>query len=198
MLVFCGGLNGIINTILDLTDIEAGQFDLVEEPFLSVELLQDVIAATQAQASSRNLALITDAAEMPPCLLGDKTQLTKAIVNYVSNAIRFTDAGTITLRLRPVADIGEYVLIRCEVEDTGAGIAPEDVPRLFSVFEQVDNSTTRSHGGLGLGLAMTRKIAEIMGGDAGCTSALRKGSTFWFTARLKIVQTADSATHPAG
>ena len=93
--------------------------------------------------------------------------------------------GTISVRVSRTAELSDQVLVRFEVEDSGPGIDPQDLPRMFSVFEQVDNSSTRKHGGLGMGLAMTKKIAEIMGGEAGCESQLGKGSTFWFTVRLR-------------
>jgi PAS domain S-box-containing protein len=178
-------LTAIIDTILELTKIEAEQFDLVEELFSLEGLLDDVISIAQAKATSKQLQLISEMANVPAKLVGDATHIKKALLNYVTNAIRFTEAGKVTIRVKLAAEIGENVLIRFEVEDTGQGIAPQDLPRLFSIFEQVDNSSTRIFGGLGVGLAMTMKIAQIMGGDAGCDSKLDEGSTFWFTVRLK-------------
>jgi K+-sensing histidine kinase KdpD len=178
-------LTAIIDTILELTKIEAGQLDLVEEPFDLEALLSDVTASVQAQATAKHLHLVAEAVGVPAMVLGDKGHLKKALLSYVTNAIRFTKAGTIAIRLKLTAEAGEHVLIRFEVEDTGIGIAPEDQSRLFSIFEQVDNSSTRQYGGLGVGLAITKKVAQIMGGDAGCDSSPGKGSTFWFTVSLK-------------
>lgn len=178
-------MTDIVDTILELAKIESEQFELVEAPFNLDDLLSDVMSFAQTQASSKPLQLECKSAGVPVRLLGDRRLVQKALLNYVSNAIRFTEAGGITIRLSKEAEVGDNVLIRFEVEDTGLGIDPQDLPRLFSIFEQVDNSTTRKYGGLGAGLATTRKIANNMGGDAGCTSVPGVGSSFWFTAQLK-------------
>jgi CheY-like chemotaxis protein len=107
------------------------------------------------------------------------------VLNYANNAIKFTETGTVILRARADAEERDSVVVRFEVADTGVGIAPEVLPRLFGAFEQADNSTTRRYGGTGLGLAITKKLAELMGGAAGVISAPGAGSTFWFTARLQ-------------
>ena len=178
-------LTAIIDTVLDLTKFEADKFDLVLKPFSPEELLNKVLASVQAQATTKHLQLVSAIDNVPALLLGDRGRLGQALLNYASNAIRFTEAGTVSIRLKLDAEFGEQVRIRCEVEDSGPGIDPQDLARLFSIFEQVDNSSTRRYGGLGTGLAMTRKIAEIMGGEAGCDSRPGAGSTFWFTVRLK-------------
>ena len=121
----------------------------------------------------------------PPGLLGDPTRLQQALLNYVTNAVKFTAAGTVTLRALLVAEDDDSVLVRFEVEDTGIGIPEAKIGRLFADFEQGDSSTTRQYGGTGLGLAITRRIAEATGGEAGVVSSEGVGSTFWFTARLK-------------
>jgi CheY-like chemotaxis protein len=107
------------------------------------------------------------------------------MLNYTVNAVKFSESGDVTLRIRKLEEAVDSVLVRFEVEDAGIGIAPETVLRLFAAFEQADNSMTRKFGGTGLGLVITRRLAELMGGEAGVTSALGIGSTFWFTARLK-------------
>ena len=178
-------LTCIIDTILELTKIESGQFELVEEPFSPQGLLDEVVSSMQAQASAKHLNLDSAVVNVPTTLVGDKIHLKQALLNYVENAIRFSETGTIFIRLNQTAEIGNDLLMRFEVEDTGIGIDPQDISRLFSIFEQVDNSSTRKFGGLGMGLAMTRKIAEIMGGEAGCDSQPGAGSIFWFTVRLK-------------
>jgi PAS domain S-box-containing protein len=182
-----GNLSNLIDRVLMLTKIEAEQFDLKEIPFRLSALIEMVVQDTRAQIDAKHLGLSVEASEAPDRLIGDADHLKTAILNYLHNAIRFTESGTITLRVKQTAVVGPYLLLRFEVEDTGIGIAPEDQERLFSIFEQVDNSSTRKYGGMGLGLAMTRKIAEIMGGNAGCESAPREGSIFWFTVRLKTV-----------
>jgi PAS domain S-box-containing protein len=175
----------IINAILDLSKIEAGKFTLETRPLSIASLLRNVHAIMQERPHSPQLVLQSD--NQTPAglnLLGDPTRLQQALLNYASNALKFTDQGHICLRASIAEETGHSVLIRFEVEDTGIGIDPGALPRLFQDFEQADNSTTRQYGGTGLGLAITRKLARLMGGDAGVTSTLGQGSTFWFTARL--------------
>jgi CheY-like chemotaxis protein len=175
----------IINTILDLSKIEAGKFSL-EETGLSVQtILGNVVAMLADKAQARNLRLVIESQPALPRLLGDPTRLQQSLLNYATNAIKFTEQGSVTLRVLRQEESAEALLLRFELEDTGIGIPPETLPRLFSAFEQADNSTTRKYGGTGLGLAITRRLAQMMGGDAGVESRLGKGSTFWFTARLK-------------
>ena len=103
----------------------------------------------------------------------------------MNNAVKFTRAGSIAIRTRVMREVDDIVLVRFEVEDSGIGIAPEKVARLFGAFEQADNSTTREYGGTGLGLAITKRLAELMGGEAGVESSPGHGSTFWFSVRLR-------------
>ncbi len=175
----------IINAVLDLSKIEAGKFALDETEIRIDSLIGNVIAMLQERARTQGLQLVVDAQLPPQRLLGDPTRLQQALLNYATNAIKFTEAGTITLRARRASEDAQSMLIRFEVEDTGIGIAPETVQKLFSAFEQADNSITRNYGGTGLGLAITRKIAEVMGGQAGVSSTPGQGSLFWFTVRLK-------------
>jgi signal transduction histidine kinase len=181
----CQNLTALIDVVLDLTKFEAGQFDPAEEPFSLEALLADVISVSQASAAAKQLELVAESFNAPAKVQGGKEYIKKALLNYVNNAIRFADKGAISIRLKLAADVGDHVLIRFEVEDAGPGIEPQNLPRLFSIFEQVDNSSTRKFGGLGMGLAMTKKIAEIMGGEVGCDSTPGVCSLFWFTARLK-------------
>ncbi|HMV21300.1 MAG TPA: PAS domain S-box protein [Rhodocyclaceae bacterium] len=175
----------IINAILDLSKIEAGKFQLEESPIFLGEIVENVVSMTGNNVRAKGLQILTSVSDMPDGLLGDRTRLQQALLNFVSNAVKFTEAGSITIRVQLAEDQPENALIRFEVIDTGIGIAPEALQRLFSAFEQADNSMTRKYGGTGLGLAITRKIAEIMGGSAGCSSEPNKGSTFWFTVRLR-------------
>jgi two-component system sensor histidine kinase/response regulator len=117
--------------------------------------------------------------------LGDPTRITQSLINYVANAIKFTERGSITLRARRLADDESSATLRFEVEDTGIGIPPEIRASLFDAFKQADSSTTRKYGGTGLGLAITRHLAQIMGGDAGVDSEPGRGSCFWLTVKLK-------------
>jgi two-component system sensor histidine kinase/response regulator len=122
---------------------------------------------------------------IPSVLRGDSLRLGQILVNYVGNAIKFTEHGRIVMRAAMLAEENDSLLLRFEVSDTGIGIAPEVVPRLFRAFEQADTSTTRNFGGTGLGLAICQRLARLMGGDVGVSSQPGQGSTFWFTARLR-------------
>ena len=174
----------VINSVLDLSKIEAGKFTLDDTTLDVAALVGNVASIVFNQAQAKQLKLLLQTQALPRPLRGDPTRLRQALLNYTSNAIKFTETGSITLRTTLVDEDADSVLVRFEVQDTGIGIAPADMERLFSSFEQADNSTTRRYGGTGLGLAITRKLAQIMGGDAGATSTEGVGSTFWFTARL--------------
>jgi len=181
----------VIDDILDFSKIEAGKLTLEQAP-VAVNMLPARVAEMLAgRAAEKGLRLVVDAEPIDGPLLGDPTRLTQALLNYASNAIKFTDQGTVTLRVRRVdegpasAAHPASVLVRFEVEDTGVGIAPESLPRLFESFEQADSTTTRRFGGTGLGLAITRQLARLAGGDAGASSTPGVGSLFWFTARLR-------------
>jgi PAS domain S-box-containing protein len=180
-------LLALINDILDISKIEAGRMTLEEADFELDHVLENVCALVAERAQARGLELIMDidpALTRATQLRGDPTRLTQAVLNYVGNAVKFTQAGSITLRARLVEESGDQLLIRIEVEDTGIGIAAEDMERLFSAFEQADTSTTRKYGGTGLGLAINRRLAALMGGEVGVTSTPGVGSCFWITARL--------------
>ncbi|KAB2965424.1 response regulator [Zoogloea sp.] len=174
----------IINAILDLSKIEAGKFELELQPVDVPRILASVGTMVRQRASEKHLSLVTEAELLPEGLEGDTTRLQQCLLNYVTNAIKFTEHGRVLIRARLVEETPDDALIHFDVQDSGIGIAPAVLPRLFSTFEQADNSTTRQYGGTGLGLAITRKLARLMGGDAGAESTPGSGSTFWFTARL--------------
>lgn len=175
----------IINAILDLSKIEAGKFLLAEELVSIKDVIEDVSGMIRPKAQSKGLAYVIETVPLPDHLLCDRTRLQQALLNYLSNAVKFTERGHITLRAKVVEEAPDSILLRFEVCDTGPGIAPEALTRLFSTFEQADNSITRKYGGTGLGLAITRKIAQIMGGDAGVETELGLGSVFWLTVWLR-------------
>jgi len=183
-------LLAIINAVLDLSKIEAGRFTLETVPVHVGALLCNIVSMLSQKARSKSIALKMETVAISHDLLGDPTRLQQALLNLASNAVKFTERGQVTLRAREEAQTDDSVTLRFEVEDTGIGIEPETIPRLFVAFEQADNSTTRKYGGTGLGLAITKKIAELMGGAAGVTSAVGKGSLFWFTAILRKTQTS--------
>lgn len=182
----------IINAVLDLSKIEAGKFALETVPVQVESLLGNIAAMLGQKARAKRLAFNTETASIPHHLLGDPTRLQQALLNYAANAIKFTEKGNITLRVKEESQTDQSVTLRFEVEDTGIGISSAALPRLFGAFEQADNSTTRQYGGSGLGLAITKKIAELMGGTAGVRSIEGQGSNFWFTAVLrKATQTTE-------
>ncbi len=178
-------LLSIINDILDISKIEAGKLDLEHTDFTLASVLDHVASVYSDQARAKGLSLVVDPDGVPAWLRGDPTRLRQALLNYASNAIKFTQRGTITLRALLLEERGDELLVRFEVEDSGLGIAAEKIVTLFQAFEQADTSTTRKYGGTGLGLAITRRLAELMGGEVGVHSEPGTGSRFWFTARLQ-------------
>jgi PAS domain S-box-containing protein len=151
----------IINTILDLSKIEAGKFVLEESAVKLGSVVANVESMLFDHAQAKKLALLVETPADQPPLLGDPTRLQQALLNFAGNAIKFTEKGSVTLRAEIAEESGDSVLARFEVQDTGIGIAPEVLPKLFSAFEQADNTITRKYGGTGLGLAITQKLAQI-------------------------------------
>ena len=187
----------IINAVLDLSKIEAGKLTLEETSIQVGSLIGNVCSMIQPRAEARHIALIRDIDPLPYGVVGDPTRLQQALLNFASNAIKFTEAGQITFRVRLEAEMADALLIRFEVEDTGIGINEETQGRLFSAFEQADQSTTRKYGGTGLGLAITRKLAELMGGHVGVRSTPGEGSLFWFSVCLKKDHNSQATPSPA-
>jgi len=174
-----------INAVLDVSKIEAGKLAL-EETNVRIEMLfENIRSMLQEKAKAKHLRLLTELPALPYQLIGDPTRLQQALLNFATNAIKFTETGSVTLRLSIVEDDPTQVLLRFDVIDTGVGIPPAALARLFNPFEQADNSTTRQYGGTGLGLVITKGIAQAMQGEAGATSQPGQGSNFWFTARLR-------------
>ena len=178
-------LLSIINDILDLSKIEAGQLKLEHTDFDLQSIVDNVLLLVADRTKAKGLAIEIDLEGVPRGLLGDPTRLQQALLNYVGNAVKFTEHGYIIVQARLVQEMDDTLDVRFEVRDTGIGIPPENMTRLFQAFEQADISTTRKYGGTGLGLAITRRLAQLMEGDAGAASELGKGSTFWFTVRLR-------------
>ena len=178
-------LLNIINAVLELSKIDAGKVVLAAVPLRIESVFDNVVSMLHDRAAAKRLALRVQLGKLPAGLLGDSTALLQALLNYAANAIKFTETGSVILRAGVVDDQADSCVLRFEVEDTGIGIDPEVLPRLFSAFEQADNSTTRKYGGTGLGLAITRRLAGLMGGSAGASSCPGQGSTFWFTAHLR-------------
>ncbi|MBF0257108.1 MAG: response regulator, partial [Gammaproteobacteria bacterium] len=163
----------LINDILDFSKIEAGKMKLEQTSFGLSTLFNQILSIIRDQAEAKGLQLRIEADEAPNCLSGDPTRIQQALLNFASNAIKFTHSGGVCLRCRVLEQKDERLLLRFGVEDSGIGIAPENLANIFNAF-----------GGTGLGLAITQRIARLMGGDAGAISQQGKGSTFWFTAWL--------------
>jgi signal transduction histidine kinase/CheY-like chemotaxis protein len=182
----CGeALLTLINDILDFSKIEAGKLAFETLDFDLLTVIEDVqaVLGVKAQAKGVELGVFVDPAT-PLAVAGDPTRLRQILTNLMDNALKFTHEGSVELRVRPEAEEGGRVLVRLEIRDTGIGMKPEVVDRLFTSFFQGDKSTTRKYGGTGLGLTICKRLAELMGGDIGVTSVPGRGSTFWFTVRL--------------
>ncbi len=177
-------LLSVINDILEISKIEAGKLQLERVEFDCGDVLEKVTAMIRERLGAKGLTFNIDCLHVPYKFIGDPIRLSQMLLNYLSNAVKFTEHGDITLRTKLLEETDHDMLVRFEVEDSGKGISAEDQSRLFTAFEQADNSTTRKHGGTGLGLAITKHLAELMGGTVGVESTLGAGSTFWFTARL--------------
>ena len=177
-------LLAIINDVLDLAKIEAGRVHLETTDFDLGAVTDNVLAMIAEPARQKGLAVTVDTTGVPAWLHGDPTRLRQAWMNYASNAVKFTEQGSVALHARLLQDDGGTLQLQFSVEDTGLGIAPEPLRRLFQDFEQADASTTRQYGGTGLGLAITRRLAQLMDGEAGAESTPGVGSRFWFTALL--------------
>ena len=180
-------LLGIINDILDFSKIEAGMLELSRVCFMLDALMRNVESQLGTAAAAKGLGfdIEIDPVLMRP-LCGDSLRLEQVLLNFAGNAVKFSERGRITMRARLAHAFGPEVLVRFEVEDRGIGIPQAALAQLFTPFQQADPSATRRHGGTGLGLVISRQLAELMGGEVGVSSTPGVGSTFWFTARLAL------------
>ncbi len=175
----------LINDILDISKIEAGKLELHPTGFNLRELAQSVAALLRAQAARKGIALTLDVDErLPEAFTGDAGRLRQILMNLAGNAVKFTEHGTVSIRVSAAARDGGKCWVEFRIEDTGIGIAPESAPRLFQSFTQADSATTRRSGGTGLGLAISKELVEMMGGRIGFESEPGRGSTFWFSVPL--------------
>jgi PAS domain S-box-containing protein len=177
----------IINDVLDISKIEADRLRLEERPFSLGHVLENLTHLTEHLAIAKGLVFTVeiepDAARLE--FIGDALRLGQILLNLTSNAIKFTAAGSVAVRMSLSENTASDVLVRCEIADTGIGIPADHMKRIFEPFEQADGSTTRNYGGTGLGLAISKRLAEMMGGQIGAESTEGAGTRFWFSVRLK-------------
>lgn len=178
-------LLGIINDLLDITKIESDRLALEQTEFTLGEVLEKLESVIAKSAAAKGLKLTMQSEGLDGMhLKGDALRLGQILISLTGNAIKFTSHGEINVRASLVEDLSDAVVLRFEVKDTGIGIPKEDQLRLFSAFEQADGSSTRQYGGAGLGLAISKRLVEMMAGEIGVDSCPGQGSTFWFTARF--------------
>jgi len=178
------GLLGIVNDILDLSKIETGQLTVTPAPFDLHSELHQIVALYEPQAAAKATNLVLEYSDTAPRWFhGDAMRVRQIVANFTANAVKFTEGGEIKLGMSH-----NNAGVRICVRDTGIGIAPETLPRLFSRFIQADASTARRYGGSGLGLAICKNLAEVMGGSVGATSVAGRGSTFWVELPLDRVE----------
>ncbi len=171
----------LVSNILDISRIESGRLQLERVEFDLHKLLHTTLRTLQIEADRKRLALnLSVGADVPYRLLGSPLHLRQVLVNLVSNALKFTESGSVGVRIAAASGEAAAVRLRFEVEDTGIGIAPDALPRIFERFYQADQSITRTYGGSGLGTAISKQLAELMGGEIGVSSEQGKGSVFWF------------------
>jgi len=180
-------LLSVINDILDFSKIEAGRLDIESIPFTLDQVIQQVAVVTSEKAHDKGLEFLVDVpAEIPQNLVGDPLRLGQVLTNLVNNAVKFTARGEVRVRAELLERTGDKAKLRFSVRDTGIGMTQEQVAKLFQPFTQADMSTTRKHGGTGLGLTISRRLVDLMGGQIWLESEAGKGSTFIFTAWLGL------------
>ncbi len=187
-------LLGIIDDILDISKIEAGKLEIERVNFSFDHVVQTLMTVVAPRAAGKNLELLFEIdPQLPAVLVGDPLRLGQVLINYANNAIKFSEQGSITVKVRKVVADAKHCLVRFEVCDHGIGLSQDEMSKLFQSFQQADTSTTREYGGTGLGLAICKQLAQLMGGDVGVDSRPGAGSTFWFTANLGISDQAAPA-----
>ena len=186
-----GTLMALLNDIVDLSKIEAGRLALESIRFDPRRQLADALALLQPEIARKGLTLDVEAAGLPPCVEGDPFRFRQILTNLVGNAIKFTERGGIRVEARVEPGAGDRLRLCVTVADSGIGIPREAQGALFERFTQADASTTRRHGGAGLGLSISRHLARMMGGDLEVRSEEGVGSTFWFTMEVQAAAAAE-------
>ena len=176
----------ILDDILDLAKVTAGQLNLEAIPFDLRQIARDVVGLMKPRAEAKGIALVVCQQPAIYRLVGDPVRLSQVLSNLVSNAIKFTDQGQVLIDIKSEALNAERARLRLEVADSGIGLTEAQMELLFDRFTQADTSTTRRYGGTGLGLAICRELVELMGGEIGVDSHMGQGSTFWVTLELPV------------
>jgi len=191
-------LLGIINDILDFSKVDAGKLELEMLHFNIHTLFSELIQSQALQAQEKNIELLLDTSEIEHTMVqGDSGRLRQILTNLLGNAIKFTSSGNITVSAKIKKSASNKVILHCSIQDTGMGIAPEKLDKLFDSFSQVDSSTTRKYGGTGLGLSIVKKLCELMGGCVNVTSDEGNGSTFSFIIEMRASANSEpTATIP--
>ncbi len=190
-------LLGIINDILDFSRIEAGKLEMESIRFNLEAVLENITAMVEMKAAEKGIELLVSTRpDVPPYLTGDPLRLEQVLINLVNNAIKFTEAGEVFLHVEPMRQEDKQANLRFTVRDTGIGMDPEQMARLFQPFSQADESTTRRYGGSGLGLSICKRLVELMKGNIQVESTPGSGSTFTFTALFGIAAPPEKADIP--
>jgi signal transduction histidine kinase len=177
----------ILGEILDFSQINAEGITLKPEEFGIAPLVHSALEGVAAQAAQKRLTVSSHIAQgIPESAIGDVGRLRQILGNLLDNAVKFTDAGSIRINVELEGQDGRTLQLRFEVTDTGCGVPSEAQTRLFQSFSQADGSLSRKYGGIGLGLAICKRLVELMGGKIGFESKAGTGTTFWFTSRMVL------------
>ena len=193
------GLLEIVNDILDLSKIEAGKFSIIEDVYTTESLVEDAVAVINARNIDQRVPVYFHIQEdMPPTLKGDAVRIKQVMLNYASNAIKYTERGRIDITIRCEEKTDDMALLKYEVEDTGQGIREKDLDKLFEMYTQLNMEKNHGKEGSGIGLAISKYFVDQMGGTVGVHSKYGEGSRFYFTVPQKIPNQADAQRATAG